>query len=194
MAILNREDWILAALPMLQEEVFGPAGLTIPENIRIGCGALSNRKAGAKNQTLGVCFPATSSADQKIEIFLSPELCESERVLDVLCHEFCHAIDGNESGHGPAFRKLALSIGLTGKMTATIAGEELLVTLKKIVKRIGEYPHAKLDLSGRKKQSTRMIKVSCTVCTWSFRTSKKNVEAMNSHICQVCEGDLDTTL
>jgi hypothetical protein len=192
MPILNREDWIQAAMPLLQREVFGPVGLMIPDNVRIGCGALTNRKAGAKNQRLGVCFPASSSADQKIEIFLSPELCESVRVLDVLCHEFCHAIDGNESGHGAPFRKLALAIGLTGKMTATIAGEGLTKVLSKIVEKIGEYPHAKLDLSGQKKQSTRMIKVACTACKWSFRTSKKNVEAMTSHTCQSCGGPLDS--
>ena len=74
------------------------------------------------------------------EIFISPVLSESERVLDVLSHEMIHAIDDCQSGHKGAFRKMAKAIGLEGKMTSTSAGEKLTEKLKEIISRIGNYP------------------------------------------------------
>ena len=63
----TREQYFAAALPLLQRHVFTPAGLTLPANVRIGVGTLSNRKAGARH-TLGVCFPVAASSDSTIEI------------------------------------------------------------------------------------------------------------------------------
>ena len=72
-------------------------------------------------------------------------------------------------------------------MTATVAGERLNAVLAEIVEKVGEYPHAgMLDNPAKKKQSTRMLKVSCSECDWSFRTSQKNVDDMTSHQCLKC--------
>ena len=182
----TREQYFAAALPLLQRHVFTPAGLTLPANVRIGVGTLSNRKAGARH-TLGVCFPVAASSDSTIEITMSPEIENACVLLSTICHELIHAIDGNKNGHKGPFRRMALAIGLTGKMTETVAGEDLNATLETIVKELGPYPHAKLDTSIRKKQGTRMIKVECTSCGWSFRTSQKNINAIIYHGCLACD-------
>jgi hypothetical protein len=120
---------------------------------------------------------------------ISPELDESNRVLDVVCHELIHAIDGNENGHKGPFRTMALAIGLEGKMTSTTASERLNGTLSEIVKDIGEYPHEKLDTTRQKKQGTRMLKMECSECGWNFRTNKTQLAAMTINTCLSCQGD-----
>ena len=73
---------------------------------------------------------------------------------------------------------MALRVGLTGKMTSTTAGPELSDKLAELIDEIGPYPHAALnaDLSGRKKQSTRMLKVTCQACGCIVRMTAKWIE------------------
>lgn len=55
------------------------------------------------------------------------------------------------------------------------------------IQKLGDYPHAKLDYTKQiKKQSTRMIKVECSECEFSYRTSRKNIELMRNSTCNSC--------
>ena len=55
---------------------------------------------------------------------------------------------------------------------------------------LGPYPHATLNLSARKKQTTRMIKVECGDCDGVFRTTQKWLdEATHGLCCPFCHGD-----
>jgi predicted RNA-binding Zn-ribbon protein involved in translation (DUF1610 family) len=71
-------------------------------------------------------------------------------------------------------------------MTATTAGDWLKGILEGIIKSIGKYPHAEVSTGGIKKQTTRMIKVSCTECEFSYRTSRKNIDLMTNYVCNSC--------
>jgi hypothetical protein len=63
---------------------------------------------------------------------------------------------------------------LTGKMTATTNSIELDDFINNnIIESLGSYPHAKIDYSQQKKQTTRMIKAECPNCGYVIRTSKK---------------------
>jgi hypothetical protein len=95
------------------------------------------------------------------------------QVAAVLAHELCHAADNCRNGHKAAFRKIALRIGLQGKMTATEAGPELAERLNALCKEIGPYPHASLDRSKQPKQGTRMLKLECPECGYTARTTAK---------------------
>ena len=114
-----------------------------------------------------------------------PNQDDSLRVLDVLVHELIHAIDDCQSGHGAPFRRIALAVGLTGKMTATVASPELEEKLKVILEKLGEYPHAKIQ-AVKKKQSTRMIKHVCeNECGAIIYASRKQSEE-NPMMCANC--------
>src|SRR5690606_38637603 len=83
---------------------------------------------GRKNCVIGQCWAPAAAADGVSHVFISPVLDDAVRVLDVLAHELVHAInfaEGDNCGHRGRFAKIAKGIGLTGKMTATVAGEEL---------------------------------------------------------------------
>lgn len=180
---ITREQWLEKSLKHLSPMFSKP----LPNNIKVSCGFPSRKGTSNKSRSIGECFSPKSSTKGKIEIFISPVLDESNRVLDVLLHEVCHAVDIEAtSAHGPSFRKLALSVGLTGKMTATVASPELIKRLNDIIKKIGKYPHAALNVAGRvhKKDGTRMLKLECDDCGYVVRTTKKWVdEGMPTCVC-----------
>lgn len=159
----TREEWLVAAVEALRPMFSALTSETIPA-VRVSVGWPGGN--GRKNSVIGQCWSTKVAADSVSQLFISPVLGDAVRVLDVLAHELIHAIDDCQSGHKGRFAKIAKALGLTGKMTATVAGEELLDELKKIAAELGEYPHAALvnpgqGADGPKKQGTRMLKVEC---------------------------------
>lgn len=179
----TREDWLQESIKVLKETVFADAGITVPD-VYVSVGFPKGSR-GSKNKAIGQCHPSELSADEKAHIFIHPELDQSTRVLDVLVHELIHAVDGCESGHKGAFKQMATKCGLTGKMTATEASPELVERLNVIVQQIGEYPHARLDSSGGKKQGTRMIKCECPECGYIAYTSRKWLDELGAPVCPI---------
>src|SRR5690606_2889833 len=95
------------------------------------------------------------------------------------------------------FRKVATGLGLEGPMTATTEGDAFYEWADPIIERLGAFPGAALDglalAGGKKKQSTRMIKVECGDCGWGFRASQSRIDEMTDHTCLACgEGQLET--
>tara|TARA_E500000318_G_scaffold31690_2_gene31500 strand:- start:1882 stop:2460 length:579 start_codon:yes stop_codon:yes gene_type:complete len=183
---MNREEYLTKAAKLLNSQVFKQHGYEVPKDVKISCSWSPSGNAGQKARTLGTCFPRALSKAGVNEINISPSLDDSIRVLDVLTHELIHAIDDCKSGHKGLFRKIAVAVGLEGKMTATVAGEELTEQLEAISKKLGKYPHAQVDLSNRKKQTVRNIKVACNSCEFSFRTSRANISKMHIWNCPAC--------
>jgi hypothetical protein len=186
---MNRETWLLKGVEELKKSVFQPVGLKVPK-VNVSVSLMSTGIRKQKNATIGENYHTRCSSAGNHEIFMSPlyfDRSNSARVLDVLAHELIHAIDNNKHGHGKVFRDMALKIGLKSPMRATTANKELKEKCEKIVKTIGEFPHDKMIIDkNRKKQSTRMKKVSCLGCGFSYRTSQKNIDMMTNNICNSC--------
>ena len=182
---MNRETWLIDATTRLAEKI-GAQGAKLPE-VRVSVGF--PKTGGKGNSVIGQCWAGEASEDKRPQIFIHPTLTESTRVLDVLLHELVHATLGAGFGHGKEFKHLATALGLTGKMTATTASEDLKIALSEIVTEIGEYPHAKLDANSgtTKKQSTRMIKCTCEDCGYIAYTTRKWLE-ISAPLCP-CSGD-----
>jgi hypothetical protein len=183
---MNRETWLNKITDQFLKDHFNDAGYTIPQNVRMSCSLTSGR--GAKNKAIGLCFSDRASEDQTHEIFISPSIADSVRVVDILIHELIHATIGLKEGHGKNFRKCAIALGLTGKMTATISTDQLKEKIKSWVAVMGQYPHAVLnstDNSGGKKQSTRLIKCQCE-CGYNIRITRKWLNDTGAPICPAC--------
>jgi hypothetical protein len=173
---LTREQYLLEAVKMASP-LFKKAGYEIPQ-LRVSVGFPSRGALSRSKRVIGQCWGAEASKDGIAQIFISPlleEVCSPDGVFPTLIHEVGHAVVGVGAKHGPLFRKCAVGVGLTGKMTATVAGEELLEQLSKFHDKLGAYPHVKLDpsLNPVKKQGTRMIKCECPDCGYVVRTSQK---------------------
>lgn len=170
----TREEWLLLAVQNMAGSLFKRQGKEVPTRLRVSCGFPAGR--GAKNkEMIGQCWQPAASADDHYEIFISPKLDDGEEVLSTLAHEICHAVLPLGTGHKKPFKTLAYAIGLEGKATATVAGPAFKQYAADTLKILGQYPHGKLtaELSGVKKQSTRMVKCECTTCGYTVRTTKK---------------------
>ena len=180
---MNRETYLNKMAYELKMGVFKQSHINLDlSKVKISCGYPTT---GSKGKAIGQCH-ATSNNGYN-EIFIHPILQDSIKVCGVLAHELIHAHDDCEHGHGKEFRKMALSIGLEGKMTATTESEEFVKEAQKIVDKLGEYPHKKLESSGtKKKQTTRMVKVVCYNCNqYHVRMSRKMFE-LAPPVCGHC--------
>ena len=210
----TREEWLNAFLTAARPE-FKKHGNPIPKKVRVSIGFSSK---GSKGSRIGECWSSVCSGDETFEIFIEPGQHEVSRIAGILTHELIHAAVGLAAGHGPAFRKMALALGLTGKMTATTEGEAWHVWADPIVKSLGKIPHASLrDPSGRVQRSApspdggggeieiqttagpvqknRQLKLECTACGFICRASNSTIERVEEHgglICvdPTCDGDL----
>lgn len=180
---MNREQWLELAVQKLKDGFFAPIGETVPP-VRVSIGLPSSRALSSKRRSIGECWSPNSSKDGLSQVFISPILTDSNVILATLAHELIHAIVP-DAGHKKPFKRIALAVGLTGKMTATVAGPELLIRLNDLIKEIGEIPHAALCPSEvtRKKQSTRMIKVKCSSCGYIARTSQTWLDTIGAPLC-----------
>lgn len=181
----TREEWLVAAVEALAP-IFAAVEETLPE-VRVSVGWPGGN--GRKNSVIGQCWSTKVAADSVSQLFISPVLEDAVRVLDVLAHELIHAIDDCQSGHKGRFAKIAKAIGLTGKMTATVAGDDLKEELVKIADALGEYPHAALvnpgqGADGPKKQTTRMMKVECAEGSgYKARMTRQWLEEYGAPFC-----------
>lgn len=185
----NREAWLQKA----GEKFIGPlfaakADAKVPE-VRVSCGFPSRSATSSKRRRIGECWSPKSAADERAQIFISPVLEDAITVLATLIHEYVHAVDRNEHGHKGPFKRMALAVGLTGKMTATTAGPELAKEIEGWIKDLGPYPHAGLSTMTRTKQSTRLIKCECDGCGYTVRTTLKWIEAAGAPLCPACDGE-----
>ncbi len=188
----TREQWLNQAAKLLAPH-FKAAGFPLPEKIRMTCGFPSRGALASKKQSIGECWTAKASGDEHFEIFVSPLLDKSERVLDVLTHELAHSAVGIEHKHDRKFAKCVRALHLEGKPTATVGGKDFLDKIAKpIIAELGKYPHAKLIASANpKKQTTRLIKCACPICEYTIRITRKWLDEAGAPDCPSCEQTLE---
>lgn len=181
---MTREEWLNAALAALRPWFKDRAGVEIPSDARVSVGFPGG---GSARKRIGECWARKVSKDGVNEIFISPVLQDPVRMLDVLAHEAVHAVDDCVSGHKGEFKRIAKDVGLTGKMTATVAGADLKAELDRIIAALPPLTHGALDLSTRKKQPTRLVKLECDGCGMILRTTAKWIEQTGLPTC-ACGG------
>lgn len=180
---MNREQWLNRVAKSLEPR-FKANGATLPA-YRVTCGFPSRGAFATSKRVIGQCHYAEASGDGTHELIVSMTQDDPIEVAQVLCHEMIHAAIGTEAGHKKPFKDLALAMGLEGKMTATVAGQDFIDYMTPRLAKIGDYPHAKVDGSLRKKQSTRLIKCECRGCGYVVRTTAKWI-AEGAPLCPSC--------
>jgi hypothetical protein len=184
----TREEWLTAAIQSLSV-LFAEVGQNLP-TVRVSVGWPGGN--GRKQTVIGQCWSTSASADGIGQVFISPVLDDAVRVLDVLTHELVHAVDDCLSGHKGNFAKIAKAVGLTGKMTATVAGDNLKARLAEISADLGVYPHSRLGSAAGaetpKKQGTRMLKVECEKGSgYKVRMTRTWLDELGAPLCP-CHG------
>lgn len=173
---MNREEWLTQLAEKHIRPLFESVEGKWPEAYRVSIGFPKGRGRGAN--AIGQCWAPAASADKTPELFISPEL-EPVRAVDVLIHELIHASVGLKSGHTGEFRKLAKSLRLEGKMTATVAGQALENEIKTWLTKMPPFPGAVMNIANggatkkEKGPGSRLIKLQCPDCEYTVRTTAK---------------------
>lgn len=192
----TREGWLNGAVDEILRPLFAQHDAKIPDNIRISCSFPSIAgRSGLRRQRIGECWSETLSKDGYWEILISPVLDDPMQILDVVAHEGIHATVGLDVGHKGPFKRLALAIGLTGKMSATEGGPEFKRAVAPLLESLGPYPHGELDTrkglpgsegmrlsSGPRPQGTRLLKVMCR-CGYTARVTQKWLDEAGPPLC-----------
>jgi hypothetical protein len=175
----TREKYLADATILLRHR-FPSLAVSLPSRVRVSVGFPGG---GSARKRIGEHWHPKASSDGVSQVFISPVLDKSDDALATLLHELIHACVPDD-GHGKAFKRIATACGLNGPMRSTTPGESCLAVLRDISDRLGAYPHAKLNLSmGKKKQSTRLIKVECQSCGYVARTTSKWIEEVGAPLC-----------
>lgn len=190
---MNREAW-LTAFTDAARPIFEAADAPLPATVRCSVGFPS---AGRRSKVIGECWAAGATKDGVCEIFIRPSLqSDLTMIAATHTHELIHAALGHEEGHGKVFKRVATALGLTGKMTATVAGPGWHEWADPILETLGPLPGASLAeaerVGGKKKQTTRMIKLVCDDCDWTCRTAKSNIYDGMSCPLPGCDGMLQS--
>ncbi len=164
----TREEWLMTAVQMLRP-IFAERGYIIPDTAKVTLGFPS---VGGRGKRIGECHSPAGSTGGFTEMFISPLLDDTHRVLGVLVHECIHAAIGCEHGHNARFRKAMTALNLEGKPTATTEGAAFHAMVAGIVRDLGKLPHKALSLAGKKTQKTRMLKVECPCCGFKYRAAR----------------------
>lgn len=188
----ERHEWLEKAAVHVRK-LCAKHGIEVPENVRVSVGwPFGTRKA------IGQCF-CSGSVDKCREVFISPIMGSTDKrvdsrrkttihILDVLAHEFVHAALPEGTGHKALFAKTCAKIDLVGKPTSTVPGPDFIDWAKKIVEKIGLYPAgALIGSTGKKTQTTRMLKCCCDECGYTVRTTQKWIAEAGAPICPTDE-------
>lgn len=180
MGYTTREEWLQAAADQLRPLLAERSGLTAP-TVRIGVGWTSK---GRRSAAIGECWKAAAAADGVNEITVRvTHNSDVLGVLGTLLHEMIHAALDCEDGHGGRFKRAHTAVGFRGSArTSAERTDELTADLQRIAATLGEYPGARglavaPASSAAAKQSTRMIKLLCHACGFTFRCTRQWIDA-----------------
>lgn len=176
---ITREHWLLRAIVRLEKEKFKPLGHPFVKT-RVAVGFPQSGK-----RAIGEYWYPESTNDGYGNIFIHPGHGDPVDVLGTLVHELVHNSCGAR-GHGKEFKKLALAVGLEGKMRSAGPGKELTKYLKKLAKKLGKFPHSAIKKSAKgpkPKQGTRMIKMECQSCGFICRASMSKILETGAPFC-----------
>lgn len=191
MTYATREEYLNAFIEAARPH-FERVNAPLPSNIRVAVGFTSR---GLKGTRIGEVWSDASSDDGHFEIFVKPTLHDVAAICAVLTHELTHAAVGLDKGHNAHFKRVAVSLGLGGKMTATQPETSWYAWALPIIDKLGAMPYGALSggiSSARRTQKTSLLKVECGVCGWLARVTNKHIQPHSQLNCPVpdCVGVL----
>lgn len=188
-AIRTREEWLIQAVAMLSK-IFEAQGFKVPP-VRISVGWPGAKSRKGLRQTIGQCWNSASAKDGVQQIFVSPLLDNPTDILAVIMHELVHAVDGCKNAHKAPFKRIAVLVGMVGKMTTSTAGPTLLAVFPKVLEALGKYDHAALDpgMTVGRVQTNKHLKITCGSCGFASRATQKQLDEHG--ISQHCGEDME---
>jgi len=190
---VTREQWLEGAVQVIRSAA-GREAVVVPP-VKVSC---SWPGGGAAHKRIGECWSRSASQAGINEIFISPKIADSVKVVSILAHELAHAVDDCKSGHKAGFVAIATRMGLQGKPTQMEPEPRLAEAWTAcVVGRFGAFPHSTLDKSQSpvKKQTARMMKCECGHCGSIWRTTQSVIDKVEGEMsCPACHAEDGVTV
>lgn len=172
MSISTREEWLTLAANEILKHLFDKED---SESVIANWRFSSGFPVGSRGSSviLGQCLSPTQSSSGCTEIYISPTISDSAKVLEVLHHEIVHAHVGVEHKHDKYFKRWMKWSQLTGSPKATRPTFVATERYKKIIAEYGEYPHSSVKLPERGSVGSPMKKACCPKCGYTVRVTEK---------------------
>lgn len=172
MTVSTREEWLTVAANEIYKHLFG---IEESEDMISKWRFSSGFPIGSRGSStiLGQCLAPSQSSSGCTEIYISPTISDSEKVLEVLHHEMVHAHVGVEHKHDRQFKTWMRLSGLRGTPKATRPAFRSTEQYKKIIAEYGEYPHSSVKLPERGSVGSPMKKACCPKCGYTIRVTEK---------------------
>lgn len=198
---MNREAWLQTAIDSLRP-TFASIDHELPAIIHVSVGFGHGAKR-ENSRVLGQTWSTGASDDKLNQVFISPEVAEADRVLEILVHELVHVADNCQHGHAKEYAAIANKVGLCKPWRYAAPSPELQAELIVMAAELGGYPHGALHPvqravrvpagdgdeqepmhSGPPAQTTRWFKLVCPdpECGYTCRVSRKWM-AVGTPIC-----------
>jgi hypothetical protein len=177
---VTREEWLALALDRIRSALIPE----LPAGLLVSIGFPSKGATSVKRRVIGQCWSATTTANRKPAIFVSPVVKNAAEALGVLMHEACHAVTPGGSGHGPAFQGICKRLGLVKRGTWSNAtpGPELGKRLNAMMRE--PFGHAAITVAGMTRtQSTRLLKAQCAGDGYTVRVTRRWLDALGWPVC-----------
>ena len=193
----TRESWLNAAVNQFRP-IFDKIGKPLPERILVSIGFPSTGRAKRVISEEGDLLAGRiaeywypENEGDAGQIYITPQLPTPLKILGVLAHELCHGSAGKDAKHGPKFKEVADALGLVGKMTSALPGDELNTCLQVLADELGPMPHEQIIVAstGKKTQTTRLIRVESTCLDdengkrYNANMSQKWIDEAGAPIC-----------
>jgi hypothetical protein len=169
----NRESWLAAfataAKPHIQSTIGGLGG-DEESVIRLSCGFPPITKRSKSDAAI---VPPAASDDFTAELFISPVIDDAYEVAKRVLPLLRLAHQGNWRNAAPAVAKPVT---------------DLPAWAVEVIESLGNYPHAKIEITAAPKQSTRLVKVEClnTGHQYIARVSNSTLVQFGAPICPAC--------
>ncbi len=177
----TREEWLRAAVPLINELIFGSKFEIV--DYQICCGWCKSSKA------MGETALPPQGEDVGLDDFYPPtiqigiDIKEPGNIVAVLAHEMIHAF-GNIKGHGKAFRVYAGPAGFEAPFTKFNPSDYLLDLCEDICIQLGEWPgQAVIQHKKPKEKKPHRGKMFCPSCGFECKTTAKMIDQFGLPTC-----------
>lgn len=173
--MMTREEWMTKAINQIEQVVFKPIDLRMPEKWAVTCGWCK----GSSAKYVGVCVDPICSADGTTHIFIVPTEDDGLQVLRILAHEMVHAIVGIDEKHGGRFAEVCDQLQFTHPYTAAMPeiGTPVYAELQATLDALGPYPHVRMVLKKKPKKESKWVRLfSSSDDEYTLRISTLSIE------------------
>jgi len=170
--IPSRHDAWLAEFVEFSRPWYSQVGVLLPYVVHIAAGwGYDNNRHAEGPHIPSHLVSGTSTEDGNPQIFVSPVLADDAAVAAAVHHQLVHTVFDPDPRHLAEFRDACRRIGLEGRPTEPVLGDELRGQLDAFIAEHGRYPAPPMGVlvapvvgTVPAKQTTRWVTVYCPVC------------------------------